>query len=107
MDNEKMLLWLLAGIEAFDALSDAVLARLSGIVSREQARRQPVAMLPSPPKAACVNLGMPTGEMRTCETCKGKVALKVFRCAIHGTCTVGKKVDGLACCANCGDYRES
>ncbi len=101
-----MLLWLVAGVEAFDTLPDAVVQRLSVIVDRERTRRQPVAMPPSPPKAACVNLGKPTGETQTCESCKGKVELKVYACSVHGTCTIGKKVDGVACCKDCGDYVE-
>ncbi len=101
-----MLLWLVSGIEAFDTLPDAVVQRLAIIVDRERARRQPAAMLPSPPKAACVSLGKPTGEVRICESCKGKVELKVYGCSIHGVCTIGKKVDGVACCKGCGDYVE-
>lgn len=101
-----MLLWLITGFEAFDALPDEALARLAVIVDRERANRQPAAMLPSPPKAACINLGKPTGETRTCETCTGKVELKVMTCDVHGTCTIGKPVDGLACCKGCGDYVE-
>jgi sugar lactone lactonase YvrE len=46
-----------------------------------------------------------TGEMVECETCAGKVRLKVMACAVHGSCTTGKRVDGIACCGGCVDYR--
>jgi hypothetical protein len=30
--------------------------------------------------------------------------IKVFACSIHGECTIGKQLDGVKCCATCGDY---
>ncbi len=109
MDSEKMLAWLLHGVEAIAAdspLSDDVFVRLSGLVDRERVRRQPTKMLPTPPRTACALLGDPTGEMRLCETCTGKVELKVMVCSVHGACTIGRKVDGLECCASCNSHQE-
>lgn len=42
----------------------------------------------------------PTGTT-TCATCAGRVELKVFDCAVHGTCTLGKQVAGHWCCKGC------
>src|SRR5262249_8463570 len=41
---------------------------------------------------------------QTCPTCRGTVELKVFACALHGECTLGKALPGVACCAQCSDY---
>lgn len=51
----------------------------------------------------CPHFGAPTGETRQCQSCRGKVTLTVFACAVHGGCTVAKKVDGLGCCRGCPD----
>jgi predicted GH43/DUF377 family glycosyl hydrolase len=51
----------------------------------------------------CPHFGKPTGETRACKTCSGKVELKLFACAVHGSCTVKKKTDGVACCEGCPD----
>lgn len=40
-----------------------------------------------------------------CATCAGKVLLKVFACAVHGECTIGRQHDATACCATCPDYQ--
>lgn len=57
----------------------------------------------------CLHLGDATGERRACPTCpKGpqgqdKTFAKIHRCAVHGACTLGKKIDGVACCDGCPD----
>lgn len=55
---------------------------------------------------ACAHLGPATGGTASCPSCDGKrVELKVFGCAVHGECTMGKKADGVAgCCRGCPDY---
>jgi len=55
-------------------------------------------------RAPCVHRGEATGELRDCETCAGRVRLKVLACAIYGACTVDQPA-GLQCCATCPDYR--
>lgn len=54
----------------------------------------------------CVHLGEPTGEAVECRSCGGSVRLKLRSCAIHGTCTEGKKVDGHGCCRGCPDRKD-
>ena len=39
-----------------------------------------------------------------CDSCAGKTKLKVFACALLGECTIGKQVEGVACCATCPHY---
>lgn len=56
-------------------------------------------------RPACAHLGEPTGETVECKTCGGRVQLKLLECSVHGTCTAGKKVEGIACCRDCTDYR--
>ena len=56
------------------------------------------------PGSTCRHLGAPTGETTECTSCGGKVKLKLFNCATYGQCTVGKPVDGLACCVGCPSY---
>jgi hypothetical protein len=43
-------------------------------------------------------------RLQTCETCSGKVQIKVFECSIHGECTPAKVLPGIQCCRGCGDY---
>lgn len=58
-----------------------------------------------PAAVPCVHLGESTGETVGCPSCRGSVKLKLFACAIHGQCTTGKKVAGVACCP-CAEYTE-
>ncbi len=54
------------------------------------------------PPAACPHLGTDTGRRVLCDSCRGKVELKVLACGVYGECTVGKRVDGVAgCCSGC------
>jgi len=62
-----------------------------------------VAKLPTA-KPPCIHLGAPTGEMKQCKSCSGTVNLKLLACSMHGTCTPGKKVDGVRFCGECSDY---
>jgi len=39
-----------------------------------------------------------------CPTCRSAVAVKVFRCPLHGECTVAKPIGETACCGTCSDY---
>jgi hypothetical protein len=56
------------------------------------------------PRGPCANLGDETRRV-DCAGCGGKrTQIKVFACAIHGECTIGKRLDGIACCVGCGDY---
>lgn len=57
-------------------------------------------------ESPCVHLG---NEVRRqlCETCGGRVSIKVFSCALHGEATVGKDLHGIACCGTCKDYSPS
>jgi hypothetical protein len=57
------------------------------------------------PRPKCNRRGEPTGEKVQCRTCSGRVELKLFSCSVHGRCTLGKSVPGIACCKGCEDYR--
>ena len=48
---------------------------------------------------------LPLLREEECPSCYGMVKLKVFGCEKHGQCTIGKKLDGMACCAECPDYK--
>lgn len=49
--------------------------------------------------AVCIHLGEPTGAVVLCKSCKGSVKIKTFACAVHGTCTLSKRVaDVPGCC---------
>ena len=41
----------------------------------------------------------PTGEVEGCLTCKGNRTLKVYTCAVYGTCTIGTPFAGRGCCS--------
>lgn len=34
----------------------------------------------------CIHLGEQTGETILCDGCRGKVRIKLFACAVHGSC---------------------
>lgn len=80
----------------------AAMDRPGGV--RAQVRAQ-VRGAPAPPAAPfpCRFRGGPTGDTVSCPTCRGRVELKVFACAVHGTCTPGKAAPGVACCRGCPD----
>lgn len=44
------------------------------------------------------------GDLKRTQVCKecGGVEIKVIQCGIFGECTIGKKIEGLACCNNRG-----
>lgn len=75
---------------------------------RHKATKTPKAKSPTKAEARppCGNLGAATGDTVTCPTCTGNVQLKVFTCTEHGTCTIGKKAPGVACCDGCNSYRK-
>lgn len=64
----------------------------------------PGTVLVGPPRLPCRHLGPSTGETVECPTCSGRVQLKLFACAVHGTCTPGKAAPGVANCLGCDSY---
>jgi len=58
------------------------------------------------PRTECQHLGDSTGKQE-CTSCQGTVRIKLYACAIHGETTLGKKLDGIACCDQCPDYAPS
>src|SRR5262245_1274008 len=53
----------------------------------------------------CVSRGGPTGEVRDCPSCGGRVRLKLLACDRHGNCTAERRAEGVAWCPTCADYR--
>lgn len=53
----------------------------------------------------CAHRGRPTGEVRECETCGGRVPVPLLECARHGRChaTAGKFLHGVTRCQECPD----
>lgn len=51
----------------------------------------------------CRHLGEQAGEVQ-CGKCGNGVRLKMYACAVHGKCTLGKKLDGVMCCATCPQW---
>ena len=56
-------------------------------------------------KAICVHRGERTSAADG-KCPQGIRCVKVYECALHGQCTLARKIDGIACCAGCADYRE-
>lgn len=42
-----------------------------------------------------------------CASCGGNVQIKVFDCSVHKECTLSKKLNGIACCESCKDFKTS
>lgn len=57
----------------------------------------------TPKQKYCLHLGPFTGERRECPSCNGTVRLSVYSCGVHELCTLGKEVEGVACCKSCTD----
>jgi hypothetical protein len=53
---------------------------------------------------SCVRIGSEV-RLQGCQSCGEGWKLKVFSCDIHGECTLGKKLETLACCSRCNDYK--
>lgn len=52
----------------------------------------------------CVHRGAVTRE-ESCESCKGKVRIKVFACELHTECHLSRKELAVRSCLTCGDRR--
>jgi hypothetical protein len=81
-----------------------------GVGEKGQETGKAPAPKPAPQKRTlpCVSLGEPTGGSIRCKTCAGNMQ-KIFTCATHGTCSIGKPVSDtggkpIACCATCAQY---
>ena len=51
---------------------------------------------------SCIYRGSPTDELIECDSCSGKVLLKVFTCGVHGRCTLRKSF--IASCDDCKEW---
>lgn len=51
----------------------------------------------------CVHMGDVEIGRVPCPSIPGGI-IKVYPCARHGRCTLGRPLDGVACCASCPDY---
>ncbi len=55
------------------------------------------------PREPCRHLGEELRRQQ-CESCGGKVMLKIFACELRGECTTQNPLPGVACCGGCGQY---
>ena len=55
-------------------------------------------------RGPCVHRGEES-RREECDTCRGRVKLKVFDCTLHGECTLEKPLVGVATCNDCADYQ--
>lgn len=46
----------------------------------------------------CIHLGDYTGDTQQCQSCRGKVLVKLHHCHVYRECTTQKAVPGKACC---------
>lgn len=74
-------------------------AREPGAAPGDSAGPRPAPRVPFP----CPHRSeAPTGA-QGCHSCRGRVELKVFDCAVHGTCLIETAVAGRGCCKTCPD----
>jgi hypothetical protein len=52
----------------------------------------------------CKHRGAVVREER-CRSCCGHVQVKVYECAVHGECQLGRKLGGVRTCAGCENWR--
>ncbi len=76
-----------------------------GITDEAPSGPQP-AWHPIAKRGPCKHLG---DEVRReqCDSCSGKVLLKIFACEVHGECTTQKPLPGVPCCGGCEQYEAS
>jgi hypothetical protein len=86
------------GYVVVEAFTDAWRELISLMIGREDNSNNKLA--------DCVSRGVQIDSI-PCRACGGKVMLKVFACAIHQRCCIGKTVDGVKSCAGCGDYKST
>lgn len=56
------------------------------------------------PRQPCRHLGE-FSRSEECKGCLGRVRIKVFRCEVHGECSLRSRLGNLvACCKGCLDY---
>jgi len=69
----------------------------------EDAEAKKIATLPKRDWALCVHRG---GEIRTegCDTCQGKIAIKIFACEVFHECSIGKRIGAIAMCTGCESF---
>lgn len=58
-------------------------------------------------KGRCKHLGKATDKTVECDSCNGRVRLKLFECAVYSLCLPGKQIDNIACCIGCDSYIDS
>ena len=54
-------------------------------------------------RASCVSVREVLRE-EECPSCRGNVRIKVFRCELHGECTLSSKLSSVRACRACPDY---
>lgn len=59
----------------------------------QKAAGKSLVIIPS----VCPNRGEQI-RLQPCHTCKGQLQIKVFACAQHGECTIGKQLPGVHLC---------
>ncbi len=53
----------------------------------------------------CIHRGEYLEETVACKPCRG-ARLKLYECDVYGKCTIGKKVNEIACCKNCPSFQD-
>ncbi len=61
----------------------------------------------APDRTDCLHRAPDATELRRCKSCLGNVRVKVFPCAIHGTCTTGKRIPRTHFCGSCNQFVEA
>jgi hypothetical protein len=55
------------------------------------------------PESPCIHRGESTRSVE-CNSCRGRVRVKVFACSVHGECTIKKRAGELKTCLGCVDH---
>lgn len=58
------------------------------------------------PQKPCKHLGGANGEAVECQSCAGRVMVKLMDCEVYGACTVHKPVPSHPCCTTCATHSE-
>lgn len=79
-------------------MSDVIRGVNGGTYTRPRVKREPH-------KNICIHLGDHLESVK-CSTCRRSARVKVYRCEVHGRCTLAKRVAGVeARCVGCADYQ--
>ncbi len=81
-----------------------VIAVRQGLPIGRSPRPEDVSRISLDQLLACIHRG-PELRQEPCETCGGGTRIKIFACAIHRECQLDDRVESIASCGTCAEFK--